>query len=146
MAIRDILKVSRKTYFNPLAWIGYDTLKDQNALIWSTVKQAFVKPTPGQEETFAAAMKRLKLTEADVRKQASQYRRFALLFVAIGFLTFYYSFYLLFRHTAVLSWLLGISVTALFFAQAYKYDFWAYQIRQRKLGATFAEWRKYYGC
>jgi len=27
MALKDVVKVSRKTFFNPRAWVGYDQVK-----------------------------------------------------------------------------------------------------------------------
>jgi hypothetical protein len=54
----------------------------------------------------------------------------------------FYSFFLLFHHTAFLGWFLGMATSALFFAQAFKYDFWSLQMRRRKLGLTFQDWKK----
>lgn len=142
MAIRDIFKISRKTFINPTAWIDYNSLKFQNQTLWSILKPLFTPARPQREETFEAAISRLGLTEEAVEYGAANYRIFAFGFCIIGFLTLFYSFFLLFKYSAFLGWLLGLGVSALFFAQAFKYDFWSLQMRRRKLGLTFAEWKE----
>lgn len=142
MAVRDVLKVSRKTFFNPSAWLGVDLIKEQHQVIWGFVKSLFTKPKPTRTETFAEAMARLNLTEDDIQSAYSNYRYFALLFFGLGLLTFAYAFYLLFRHTTFTGWLLGLAVSALFMSQAFRFDFWAFQIKRRALGITFAEWKR----
>lgn len=141
--LRDALKISRKTFFNPTGWIDYNSLKNQNKLIWSSVSGLFKASTPNRTETFEAAMERLGLTEEDVRNTQKTYSNYALAFLLLGLLVFLYSFYLLFRHGTFTGWLLGIGATALFWAQAYRYDFWVFQMKRRKLGATFAEWKNH---
>jgi intracellular multiplication protein IcmV len=142
MAIRDVFKISRKTFVNPAGWIDYDLLKSQNQTIWEVLRNLFSKPSPVKEESFSAAMKRLKLTEKDVREGATNYRIFAGIFFIFGLLLFFYTFYLLFHHGAFLGWILGLAASTLLFAQAFKYDFWSLQMRRRKLGITFKEWKE----
>ena len=142
MAIRDIFKISRKTFINPTGWIDYESLKYQNRTIWSILKNLFSVPRPEREESFQAAMKRLGLTEEQVQYGAKNYRLFSIGFFALGLLVLFYSFYLLFGHGAFWGWLIGLGVSALFFAQAFKYDFWSLQMRRRKLGLTFADWKE----
>jgi intracellular multiplication protein IcmV len=142
MAVRDAFKISRKTFFNPTAWFGVDTLKTQHNVIWRILKGLFTAPKPEREETFEEAMVRLNLTEEDIKSALVSYRYYTLIFAVLGFVMFAYSFYLLFRYGTFLGWLLGLAVTVLFFSQAFKYDFWVFQIKRRKLGATFAEWKR----
>lgn len=142
MAVRDIFKVSWKTFFNPAGWIDYEGLKRQNAILYSMLRNLFVRDQPARVETFEEAKTRLNLTEEDIQKSATIYRWYALFFVIIGVILLGYAFYLLFSGKTILGWLLGLAVSGLFLAQAFKYDFWAFQIKRRKLGATFAEWKR----
>lgn len=141
MAIRDIFKVSRKTFINPSGWFGLDSFVEQNKTIWDTIRSLFSPAKPLREETFEQAMQRMHLTEADLQNSAKNYRLFALVFVLFGLLLFLYAFYLLFTHSSYTGLLLAIAASAVFFSQAFKYDFWAFQIKRRKLGVTFAEWK-----
>ena len=132
----------QKTFLNPSGWIDLDYLIDQNKLIFGILKALFRKPQPAQAETFEAAMTRLELSEADVSQRASSYRKIAWFFAFFTFISFTYAFFLLFRYKTILGFLLASAMTALFAVQGYKYDFWSYQLRQRRLGATFAEWKR----
>lgn len=142
MAIRDIFKVSRKTFINPSAWIDLDALKTQNQMVWGALKSLFSTPVPVREETFEQAVKRLGLTEDDIQTSISRYRTYALLFVGLALLVFIYAFFLLFYYGYLLAWLLAMAVCGLFLAQAFRFDFWAFQMRKRRLGITFNEWKQ----
>ncbi|OGT60087.1 MAG: hypothetical protein A3F14_06485 [Gammaproteobacteria bacterium RIFCSPHIGHO2_12_FULL_43_28] len=143
MAIRDILKISRKTYFNPKGWIDYEALKYQNRTILTILKDLFTPATPTHQETFEEAIARFGLKEEEIEDALKTYRAYAFLFLMLGILAFIYAFYLLFRYTSFSGWLLSLAVTGLFCAQSFKYDFWAFQIKRRKLGATFSEWKNH---
>ena len=142
MAIRDMFKVSRKTFLNPMGWFGWESMKEQNQVIWGLIKGMFVPAKPIREESFEAAMQRLDVTEDDVRTSITRYRTFALIFLILGVISFAYAFFLLFYYGTITGWLLGIAVAALFGSQAFKFDFWAFQMSRRQLGLTFTDWRR----
>ena len=142
MALRDLFKVSRKTFINPSAWFNYDNFRFLNKTLNDILVATFALPSaPLQEETFEQAIKRLHLSETDVREIGKNYRLYAFLFVAIGMCVILYAFFLLFRHHNFIALILGFASAALFFAQAFKYDFWALQMRKRKLGLTYKDWK-----
>lgn len=141
MAIRDIFKVSRKTFFNPSGWLDLETLRDQNRTIWEILKSLFTPEKPERSETFEEAIQRLNMTETDVMQAIRYYRYYAFGFFILGFLSLIYSFYLLVGHGSWTGLLLSLGVTALLGVQAFKYDFWAFQMASKKLGLTFKDWR-----
>lgn len=142
MALRDIVKVSRKTFFAPRQWLGYDQLKETNRTLGSILGDLFSYDVATRKESFAEAQKRLKKDDKELEEIRASYRSYALLFCLLGFLSFVFSFYLLFRYVAIVDWVLGLSVTSLFLTYAFQYDFWALQIRKRKLGLTFKDWKE----
>jgi len=141
MPIGDIFKVTRKTFLNPNGWIDADNIKLCSKTIWGFVRPLFTTPKAINKETFEQAMDRLGLTEEDVVSSAKKYRQYAFAFLLLSLLAFIYSFYLLFSQTAFFDWLLGMAVTGLFLSQAFRFDFWAFQMKRRQLGATFNEWK-----
>lgn len=143
MAVRDVFKVSRKTFFNPRAWLNYDDFKNQNRLLWGMVKDVTTVPeaAPRTDETFEEAMARHGMSEADVNVSSQNYRRFALFFAFLGSLAFIYAFFILFGYHTISGWVLAMCVSALLFTQAFKYDFWSLQMRRRKLDLTFDDWK-----
>jgi hypothetical protein len=144
MAIRDVFKISRKTFFNPRAWFNYDEFKNQNRILWGTLSTVIIPPTPAPitDETFEQAMARNGMTETDREEGVKAYRRFALLFVFLALIAFIYAFFLLFAYHVMSGWLLALCVCALLLSQAFKYDFWSLQLRRRNLRLTFNDWKE----
>jgi intracellular multiplication protein IcmV len=142
MAIKDILKVSRKTFFDPSAWIGVPEIKDHTKTIWQIIRGLFVTPTSTYSETFEEALVRMNLTEQDIKDQADRYFNYAVLFATLVIVSIVFAFYLLFVERTVSGFLLGLAVSGVFGSQAFRYHFWYFQIQQRKLGCTFEEWKQ----
>lgn len=141
MPLPQFLKISRKTFFNPIGWFNYEEFKNQNRVYRDVLKGVFTTAEPLRQESFKQAIERLGLTEQDLANGIQSYRWYALLFTLLGLAVFLYSWYLLFSIHTFTGFLLGLAASALFFGHAFKYDFWAFQMQQRKLGATFAEWK-----
>ncbi|OGT42653.1 MAG: hypothetical protein A3F42_03865, partial [Gammaproteobacteria bacterium RIFCSPHIGHO2_12_FULL_37_34] len=140
MAVRQVFKVSRKTFFNPRGWFGYDGFKEDTKTIWGIVIDLFSPPATAQEETFEEAMQRLELSESDLQSTARHYYFYILFFAILGTGILFYAFYLIFQYHLFWPWLLAMSIAALFYVYAFRYHFWIFQIKRRKLGCTFAEW------
>jgi intracellular multiplication protein IcmV len=140
MAIKDIFKISRKTFFDPSAWLGLKELSAYNRTIGATLKTTFTPDKPQRNETFEQAMQRLKITEAELQYKAKIYRIYTLVFLAFGLSALLAGFYYLFEYGAFAAWVLSMAVAMLFAAQAFRFDFWRFQIQQRKLGCTVDEW------
>jgi len=143
MAIRDLLKVSRKTFFNPSGWINFDAILQNNRIILGTLRGVFKAPEPRREESFQQALERLGIKETEADQIAARYYRWAVLFLVLSIVALLYTAYLFFRHTTFTGLLLGLAATALLLSQAFQYHFWSFQIRCRKLGATYKEWKQY---
>lgn len=142
MALKDVLKINRKTFFNPRAWFGYDTVKQQTNLVIDIGKDILIPEKPQREETFEEAMKRFNLTDADVKSISENYLIYSLFFVVLGAVSFAGSFIMLFYYDTFAGWLIGLAATALILVQAFRYHFWHFQIKFRKLGCTFEEWKQ----
>lgn len=141
MALKDVVKINRKTFFDPRAWLGYDDVKQQTGLAWNIVKQAFVTPEPGTPETFEEAKDRLSLNEDDIKTASDNYFLFALIFLAAGAVVFCFSLYLLFTGSFS-GFLLAFALSVFLFGQTFRNHFLYFQIKHRKLGCTYEEWRK----
>jgi len=142
MPIKDVFKVSRKTFFNPRAWLGYDLLKAQTRETTSLIKDV-VHPdeSPHYQETFEEAMERFHLTEADIQKTQKNYLIIALVFLALAIPACFFALYLFFQGK-FLGGLLALSLASLLLANAFRYHFWFFEIKQRKLGCTLNEWSR----
>ncbi len=140
MPLKDTVKVSRKTFFNPSGWLGYEMLKTQFKISWSVIKNLYTPPAAGRTETFEQATERFNLTDKQVESISKKFLEYTIIFVICGILTFLFSAYLLFRHASFAGLIIGIATTAVFFAYAFRYSFWRFEIKHRRLGCTFEEW------
>ena len=140
MPLKDAVKVSRKTFFNPAGWLGYDMLKTQFRVTWDLIKTLFTVPIAQREETFDQAVTRFKLTDQQLNNISRNFLIYSAIFVACGILTVTFAFYLLIHHGTFAGLLLGIAAAAVFFTYAFRYSFWRFQIKNRRLGCTFDEW------
>ena len=144
MAVKDLFKFNRKTFFNPTAWMDWDRIADQNKYLWGVLKGLFSAQKAQTTRSFEEAMQEFGLSEADVADAIETYRALALVFVILGSCAILYTGYLLIWHTSFLGAFLSIAVAMFLLAQAFKYDFWALQMRRRHLGLTFADWKRQY--
>jgi len=140
MAIKDAFKVSRKTFFNPSVWLDLASLRFLSAGIWRTVKPLFSTPKEVNPETFAQAQVRMGVSDEDLKHKEQNFLFYSYLFVFCAVLTLFYTIYLIVHHHALLGFCLGLSVVAVFLAQAFRFNFWAFQIKHKKLGCTAQEW------
>lgn len=141
MALKDVLKVNRRTFFNPRAWLGYDAVKSQTRLVVDLARDVLTTEKPERKETFEEAMKRLNVTEADVKTVSEDYLFYSILFTGFAALVFIASFVMLFYYDTFAGWLIALSIVAILLSQAFRFHFWHFQIKHRKLGCTFEEWK-----
>ena len=145
MAVRDIFKISRKTFFNPTEWFHLKSFVGQNTLMIGILKNLYAKPGEAEAgETFEDVMQRQGLNEKDIADCITTYRSLAAVFLLLMLASIFYAGYLVFHHGSLTGCLLSVAVSALFFAQMFKYDFWALQMRRRQLGLTFKDWKRQY--
>lgn len=144
MAIRDIFKFSRKTFFNPSGWLDYDSLSNQTSTLVTVLRSMFMPPKAQREETFEQAMQRQEITEKDLTEMSATYQAYTILFVVLGIAVFCYALFLLFAHHSFTGLMLGLGAAAMLFGQAFKYDFWRLQITKRQLGLTLGDWKRHF--
>lgn len=143
MAIRDVFKINRKTFLYPTGWLDFTAVRTLNKTIWDSIRNLFRVPAPDRVENFDEAMHRLDMSEADVEQAIKNYTSFAWMFFILGIIVLLYSFYLAFAHVTISGFILGLVSTALFLSQAFQYHFWAFQMREKRLGLTFKDWKQH---
>jgi intracellular multiplication protein IcmV len=145
MAIKDIFKVNRKTFFAPSDWLGLNTVKSQTNYLIELLKGVFgtifglKKPT--QHETFEQAMGRLGITEASLNEKQQFYLVYSFFFIFFAVITVAVAIVFMIKGH-FLACLISFAITLLMLSQAFRYHFWQFQIKYRKLGCTFEEWRR----
>lgn len=134
-----------KNIFNFRAWIDFDRIYDFMLYLISSIKFLFipqknpVNSAKQLSDNFQSAMSALNLTEADLKaKQISLYRLSIFMsLVSVGFLL--YAIYHLF-YGGFAAVIISLVLMLIALVLAFRYHFWYFQIKEKKLGCTFREW------
>ncbi len=132
-------KPKKKPFFNVSRAMGLGFLSSFNKTIAHNARLLFKPKKSDRQETFEEAKIRLNLSEEDIQKRARDCAKFALGFAIFAFLTLFYMIYL-FWHAHIAAGLLAFVITVMVLTQAFRYHFWYFQMKSRKLGCTFKEW------
>ncbi len=134
-----------KTFFNRIfnvrTWIDWDRVKAGGQFIETGAKKYFVPGSahPIATDTFEEVQQRLNLSDADLAQRARALYRMCIMMACISMALFLYGFYHLFSGSLHAS-LLTFVLTLLAAVMSFRYHFWYFQIKSRKLGCTFHEW------
>lgn len=127
--------------FNLRGWFDYDRIRSYSKYLSEGIKKMVVprKSSEKKQVSFAEMAAKMNLTEAQLKKRCQGLYRLSLLMTAIAIGIFSYSIYHLF-HLNLKAGIVSFIVTFVALALAFRYHFWYFQIKNRKLGCTFREW------
>ena len=128
-----------KPFINAKGWLGYESVKQGFHNIQMTYTDLFRTPQQNRQETFIEAVERLNLDKASLHKQYQNFRFMVLISITITMLLFTLSIYWL-AHKGYFGGTLTFLLSLIGLANAIRYHFWMYQIKQEKLGCTIQEW------
>lgn len=121
-------------------WIGYDQIKSSTKNIFQ-VGQSLVTPEHADyQETFEQALQRLNITEEQLKQRLREFTVLLIVYILIAVAVFSYSIYIAIKYKNLMGFIMGFGVTIFALVNAFKYHFWIYQIKHRKLGCTLKEW------
>lgn len=125
--------------FNFRYWLDWDRIKSFTLALGNGIKSLFLPEQAAKDESFKEAATKLKLTDADLTIKQNALWRLSIIMVAAAALILMYTGYQLFYGTykaAIVSFVVMLIALVL----AFRYHFWSFQIRERKLGCTVKEW------
>lgn len=124
---------------NIRAWADWDRMKAFTLYLGNGFARLFIPVTNTETESFDEAMTRLKINNTDlIIKQKALFRLSIVMVCAASFIFIYagyHLFYGTYRATIV-----SLVVMMIALVLAFRYHFWYFQIKSRKLGCTFHEW------
>lgn len=126
-------------HFNPRAWADYDRMRETSQSLWQRIRRLFVPQKARYSTSFEEKTNQLQLTEIDLKKRMQGLLFLSILMLLLAGAFFSYCLYQLWlgHYLAVM---VSAMVTLLTLALAFRYHFWYFQIKQRKLGCTIREW------
>lgn len=137
-----IVKKIFKRSVNIPAWIGYKQLAATTKEFAGVIKNTFTAAEPlieSQKESFEEAMARLQLTEQGLKQRIKFLTFFSVFWLVLSLGVLAYGIYLAEVGTWY-SFVACVAITLVCLAQAFRYNFWLFQMKQRRLGCTFQDW------
>lgn len=130
-----------KSVFNVREWSDWDRTKSGTNWLVETINKLFVPQQQTAEENFDEAMVRLKINEEDLENRKKSLLNVAILMAVFAFLIFLYAVYQLI-YLNIAATILSFVVMGIALVLAFRYHFWYYQLKVRKLGCSIQEWFK----
>lgn len=128
-----------KNIINIRYWLDFERIKTFTLYLLTGIKNMFVPQPRTSGEDFSEAVKTLHLSPEDLEARKKGLYRLSLIMMtlALGLLGYglYHLYYGAWRAT-----LLSLVVFLIALVLAFRYHFWYFQIKQRKLGCTIREW------
>lgn len=122
-------------------WLNLKMIKDNTDFFISETKSLFSVEQQGKTEIFENAIERLELTPDFIEKQIKRYYYMACLYLIASALLFLYGVF-----EALQDNLMGASICFALIVYtlscAFRYHFWCYQMKEKRLGCTVQEWFK----
>lgn len=127
--------------FNVKSWLDWQRIQAFTLYLLQGARRLFVLEETTDTASFEAVKKRLKLTDSELLARQKGLFRLAIIMVSLAFALFLYALYL-FYSASFKAGALCLVVTSIALALAFRYHFWYFQMKEKKLGCTFHEWFK----
>lgn len=144
----SVIKKVFSSLINVPKWFDWERVKTFTLFVGDVFKRLFVpqsNATPTDTspvaDSFAAAQEKLHLTDAELLLRQNALFRLSMLMLCIATGILIYSGYHFF-HGAIKAGLISLVVMTIALALAFRYHFWYFQIKSRKLGCTVQQWFK----
>lgn len=125
--------------FNVRKWLDWERVKGGTLYLKNGISRLFLPQQNAEAESFDDAMKELNLDEESLLVKQKSLFRLSIIMVSAAVLILAYAVYMLFLGS-IKAFFVSLVVAMLGIILAYRYHFWYFQIKQRKLGCSFNEW------
>lgn len=120
-------------------WFGFEAHRDLLSRTFMSLRRLFIPDQQEIVESFDAAAKRLQLTDENLQSRQRTFFAIALFMIVVMVTALLATIYLgITGHFR--PGLIALAVTFVSAGLAFRYHFWSYQLKQRKLGCTVSEW------
>ncbi|MBL7480690.1 type IVB secretion system protein IcmV [Legionella bononiensis] len=128
-----------KRIINIRTWSDWDRMKAFTLYLLNGFKRLFVTQKEVEVESFDSAVNKLKLSDADLVIKQNALLRLSIVMLAAAFMIFIYTGYQLF-YGSFKAAIVSLVVMLIALVLAFRYHFWYFQIKHKKLGCTIKEW------
>lgn len=125
---------------NISSWLGYQSIKSSTKSLINDSKTSFNVEHSALAETFEEAIARLNITEEELQTRKIEFTRLFLMFFTIAGGIFLYGLIIAITYKNLIGFFISIGLCVFAMSQAFKYHFWSYQIKARRLGCSIKDW------
>src|SRR3990167_4307748 len=130
MGVFKTVKTFAKDQVDAPTWLGLQTVSGSITKTVELGKRLFIPKKSTYTETFEEAKERIHLTDEDLEKRISHFRKI--------------QYFFLFLKKSFQNTISCLAISGISFSQLFRYNFWIFQIKKRKLGCTFQEWWEHF--
>ncbi|KTC92516.1 type IVB secretion system protein IcmV [Fluoribacter dumoffii] len=127
------------TIINVRRWFDWERMKAFTLYLGNGFKRLFIPQKATQNESFNEAVKLLNLTDENIISKQKALFRLSIIMLLAAIVILGYAGYQLF-YGSIRAFLVSLIVTMIALVLAFRYHFWYFQMKNRKLGCTFNEW------
>lgn len=120
-------------------WMSWDYISETSDRFKILLLDIFIPKKATHAETFEEALERLELTEDDLEQRKIEFTRLFYFFVVLSIIIIVYGLYLAI-FSSLIPALIAFCLSLYTLTQAFRFHFWLFQIKNRKLGCTVKEW------
>lgn len=124
---------------NIRTWFDWDRTKAFTIALVNGIKRFFIPVQITTVESFESAKSKMNLSDSDLLLKQKALFRLSIVMLIAAVLILGYSGYQLF-YGSYKAFIVSLVVTLIALVLAFRYHFWYFQIKHRKLGCTFDEW------
>lgn len=124
---------------NVRAWFDWERLRGFTLYLTNGFKQLFVPQQNVESESFTEAATKLNINDETLLTKQKALFRLSIIMTVAACAILGYAGYQLF-YGSLKAMFVSLVVTFVALTLAFRYHFWYYQIKHRKLGCTFDEW------
>ncbi|AHE68202.1 type IVB secretion system protein IcmV [Legionella oakridgensis] len=128
-----------RSIFNIRGWADWDRVKGAAAYIGNGLKRLFVPQRGAPKVSFEEVKAQFNLTDGELLAKQKALFRLCLFMIFIAILLLAYAIYRCVLGHMLAFWL-SLIVTFIALILAFRYHFWYFQIKERKLGCSVHEW------
>lgn len=121
-------------------WFGFDQVKTTTTSIFSLGQNVFTPQQANYVETFEEALQRLNITAAELEQRRKEFVRLMIIYLIIAASVFAYSIFIAYKYKNIMGFIMGFAITIYALSHAFKYHFWIFQIKHKKLGCSLRDW------
>lgn len=131
-----------KRVFNVRAWIDYDRMRAFTVYLFTGIKKMVVPAKQDVDNTdasFKEAMAAMNITEQELDARRKGLYRLCWLMSALALGLFGYSIYQII-YGSFKAFIVSLVIALIAVVLAFRYHFWYFQIKERRLGCTIRDW------